>query len=55
VTAKQERPDVDVFLLMGDAFGASVFWLRRLAGFEGEIATIEQWRVKRDGSVRGIF
>ena len=77
VTAKREPADVDVFLLMEDAFdasrltgearllfdhpaaqalfGASVFWLRRLAALEGEIATIEQWRVKRDGSLRGII
>jgi len=37
------------------AFGASVFWLRRLAALEGEVATIEQWQVKRDGSLRGII
>lgn len=37
------------------AFGASVFWLRRVAALEGEAATIEQWRVKRDGSLRGII
>jgi hypothetical protein len=35
-------------------FGASVFWLRRLAALDGEDATIEQWRVTRDGSLRGI-
>lgn len=37
------------------AFGASVFWLRRLAALEGEVATIEQWQVKRDGSLRGVI
>lgn len=35
-------------------FGASVFWLRRLAAFEGEQATVEYWQVKRGGGRRGI-
>lgn len=35
-------------------FGASVFWLRRLAALGGEHATIEHWQVKRDGDHRGI-
>jgi len=35
-------------------FGASVFWLRRLAALGGEDATIEHWQVKRDGTRRGI-
>lgn len=35
--------------------GASVFWLRRLAALEGEGATIEQWQITRDGSLRGII
>jgi hypothetical protein len=35
-------------------FGASVFWLRRLAAFGGEQATIEDWQFKRDGTRRGI-
>jgi hypothetical protein len=35
-------------------FGASVFWLRRLAALGGEQATIEHWQVKRDGDFRGI-
>jgi hypothetical protein len=35
-------------------FGASVFWLRRLAAVGGEEAAIEHWQVKRDGSLRGI-
>lgn len=35
-------------------FGASVFWLRRLAALGGEQATIEHWQVKRDGDYRGI-
>ena len=35
-------------------FGASVFWLRRLAAFEGEQATIEYWQEKRGGGHRGI-
>ena len=35
-------------------FGDSVFWIRRLAAFNGEQAAIEQWQIKRDGSERGI-
>ncbi|MBO0700673.1 MAG: hypothetical protein J2P46_19915 [Zavarzinella sp.] len=35
-------------------FGASVFWLRRLAAWEGEQAAVEYWRVKRGGGQRGI-
>ena len=35
-------------------FGASVFWLRRLAAFGGEQATVEYWQVKREGGFRGI-
>ena len=35
-------------------FGASVFWLRRLAAVGGERAAVEAWQVKRDGSRRGI-
>ena len=39
----------------GDAhFGASVFWVRRLAALGGEQATIEYWQVKRGGGQRGI-
>jgi hypothetical protein len=36
-------------------FGASVFWLRRLACLEGEQAAIEYWQVKRGGGSRGII
>lgn len=77
VTAKDDPNDVDVFILMEDAFdidklagetrllfgehlvaqrhfGASVFWLGRLAAFGGEQTTIEDWQHKRDGSRRGI-
>jgi hypothetical protein len=36
-------------------FGASVFWLRRLAAWEGEQATVEYWQVKRGGGQRGIL
>lgn len=76
VTNKPEPNDVDVFLLMDDAFdaaalsgevqllfdhaaaqahfGASVFWLRRLAAWEGEQAAVEYWQVKRGGGQRGI-
>lgn len=41
--------------LAADAhFGASVFWLRRLAAWEGEQAAVEYWQVKRDGQRRGV-
>ena len=35
-------------------FGASIFWVRRLAALGGEAATIEYWQVKRGGDRRGI-
>ena len=35
-------------------FGASVFWVRRLAALGGEQTTIEYWPVKRGGGQRGI-
>jgi predicted nucleotidyltransferase len=35
-------------------FGASVFWLRRLAALGGEERAIAGWQVKRDGTFRGI-
>jgi hypothetical protein len=35
-------------------FGASLFWLRRLAAWEGEQAAVEYWQVKRGGGRRGI-
>lgn len=35
-------------------FGASVFWLRRLAALEGEERALTDWQVKRDGDRRGI-
>ena len=35
-------------------FGASVFWLRRQAAFDGEEAAVEYWQIKRDGQRRGI-
>jgi len=35
-------------------FGASVFWLRRLAALGGEELAIAGWQVKRDGKFRGI-
>ena len=37
-----------------DHFGASVFWMRRMAAIGGEQAAIEDWQIKRDGSQRGI-
>lgn len=36
-------------------FGASVFWLRRVAAWEGEQAAIEYWQVTRGGGARGII
>jgi len=36
-------------------YGASIFWLRRLAAFGGEQATVEYWQVKRGGGFRGII
>ncbi|HEY2989974.1 MAG TPA: hypothetical protein VGL11_19810 [Candidatus Binatia bacterium] len=35
-------------------FGASVFWLRRLAAIAGEEQVIVGWQIKRDGTCRGI-
>jgi len=35
-------------------FGASVFWVRRLAALGGEQITIEYWQAKRGGGKRGI-
>ncbi len=35
-------------------FGASVFWVRRVAALGGEQPTIEYWQVKRGGGQRGI-
>ncbi len=36
-------------------FGASVFWVRRMAAFGGEQAMVEYWQVKRGGGQRGII
>jgi hypothetical protein len=38
-----------------DHFGASVFWMRRMAAIGGEQAAIEDWQIKRDGMERGIL
>jgi len=54
VTDVADPNDVDVFLLMEDTFGASVFWLRRSAAWEGERAAVEYWQLKRDGGHRGV-
>lgn len=35
-------------------FGASIFWLRRLAVLPNEEETIMSWQLKRDGTRRGI-
>jgi hypothetical protein len=40
---------------MEDAyFGASIFWVRRMAALGGEAVAIEDWQIKRDGTRRGI-
>lgn len=36
-------------------FGASVFWVRRLATLGGEQAMVEYWQAKRGGEQRGII
>ena len=36
-------------------FGASVFWLRRLAALGGEEQVIAGWQIKRDGTCRGLI
>ena len=36
-------------------FGASVFWLRRIAAFGGIQETIGHWQNRRDGGKRGII
>ena len=38
-----------------DHFGASGFWMRRMAAIDGEQAAIEDWQIKRDGTERGII
>ena len=35
-------------------FGASVFWLRRLAALGGDEQAVADWQIKRDGTYRGI-
>jgi hypothetical protein len=35
-------------------FGASVFWLRRLALLDDEQTTLSHWKITRKGSYRGI-
>ncbi len=35
-------------------FGCSLFWIRRLAAFDGEQAAVEHWQTKRDGTQRGV-
>ena len=36
-------------------FGASIFWVRRLACFPSEEEMVEGWALKRDGTSRGII
>ena len=38
-----------------DHFGASVFWVRRLATLGGEQSMVEYWQAKRGGGQRGIL
>jgi hypothetical protein len=38
-----------------DQLGASVFWLRKLAAWEGEQKAVEYRQVKRGGGMRGII
>ena len=76
-TARSDPQDIDVFLVMQDAFdvgrlegearllfdhtaaqahfGASVFWLRRLAALGGEEEAVVHWQIKRNGERRGII
>jgi hypothetical protein len=35
-------------------FGASVFWLRRLAVLDDEQTTLSHWQITREGRYRGI-
>lgn len=35
-------------------YGASVFWIRRMAAIGGEQTALEYWQIKRDKSFRGI-
>lgn len=35
-------------------FGASVFWLRRLAVLDGEQTTLSHWQITREGCYRSI-
>jgi hypothetical protein len=35
-------------------FGASVFWIRRIAALGGEQTAVEHWQITRSGTQRGI-
>lgn len=35
-------------------YGASIFWIRALAAWDGVDAAVEYWQVKRGGGTRGI-
>jgi len=55
--ASRLRGDASLLFDHGAAqahFGASVFWVRRLAAWQDEQAAVEFWQVKRDGRRRGI-
>ncbi|MGH7599613.1 MAG: DUF6932 family protein [bacterium] len=59
--------DFDARMLSGEAqilfdhlrcqayFGASVFWVRRMAAWGSEQSAIEDWQIKRDGNKRGSW
>jgi predicted nucleotidyltransferase len=54
----QTRGETRLLLEHGTAqshFGASVFWLRQVAAYNGEDAAIADWQIKRDGTERGII
>jgi len=67
--SNRARPDSDLDLLLlatepkryledtswVSAFGASVFWLRRLAALGGEEEAVAHWQIKRNGERRGII
>lgn len=56
--ASRLRSDARLLFEHGAAqahFGASVFWVRHLAAWQGEQAAAEFWQAKRGGGRRGII
>jgi hypothetical protein len=54
------KSDAETLLMLDHAaadtlFGASVFWVRRPAAFGGEQSSIDFWKTRRDGGLRGII